>query len=326
MIILTDLHLNNFKQWSTIENGMNSRLLDQVRVVNWVSDLINTEGHKTVVFLGDMIHSYADTLHKTVYNAMHYAVHSWSEEAMLYIIVGNHDIYHNLHIFDPYKDMPRVRVISEPLLNQHLEMWDVDMIPWGYDLPKKKSSVLMAHIPVYGAIMNAAGIPGLEGVPVTALEGYKYAFLGHYHEAQELKVPKAQWAGYIGAAMQIDVSTTPQNKGLTLFQGNKVEFVEIPSPRIYTETITSHDQLQELIPKIGGGTDYWRLTVTEPGIEIPTFDHRVQVEYDLKPQVESRLEERPGEDLKETVVRFIDMVDTKIDKKVAKKLADEVMQ
>ena len=325
---------DEFRQWSTLESGFNSRLLDQIKVIAAIGKLIEDRGIENVFFLGDLFNSFSSSLPKSVYNAAYYFMKTLAERANLFVIVGNHDVWRGLHILDPYREMENVNIVMGPITNYAIEGHRVDMIPWGFELPPrdKRGDVLMAHVEVKGAVMNATGIRTTDGITQSSLEGYKYVFLGHYHERQILDVPHADWAGYIGSVMQINMSSSPDSKGVTLVEGTgelsrtlEVSQIDVPSPRIWTRTIVAQEQVPEIVDLIKE-RDYWRLTVTEPDIKLPLFDHRVQIEFDLKPKVEYRLEERVGESLKETVTRFIEGVETKVDRDLAIRLLDWVMQ
>jgi DNA repair exonuclease SbcCD nuclease subunit len=194
-------------------------------------------------------------------------------------------------------------------------------------VPEKGSrgDILAGHLEVQGGIMNATGIKSLDGIKARDLVGYKFVFLGHYHEPQEFRVPGASYAGYIGSVMQTDLSLSQRPRGITFLQGGLPYFREIPSPKMLTAKVTTQEEANNVIGSLNDG-NYWRITVTDPGVSMPAFDHRIQIEYDIKPKAEARLEERPGEDLKETVTRFIDTVETKVDKELAKLITEEVMQ
>lgn len=324
MLLFSDIHLDEFKQFSTLKEGMNTRLLDQIYVIKGILELINQRKIKEVVFLGDMINSFGPFLSKTVYNAMAYLIQSISELAEFYIVIGNHDIFRNRHLFYPFEKFPNVHIVNQPS-TAYLDGYSIDMVPWGYDIPKKnKSDILMAHLEVKGAIMNAAGIRTTNGIDQTELEDYKYVLLGHYHSRQLFQIPGARWAGYVGSVMQIDLAHLPEKRGVVILDEGRIRMEEIHSPKMYTEQIDSQAAIDRLLPKIETG-DYWRLTVTSPDVKVPSFDHRVQVEYNISPIKESRLEEIPGEDLRKTVERFIWDTNTMIDKDLAIKLLDEVM-
>ena len=325
MLILSDLHLNNFKQWSTIAEGFNTRLLDQISVIKYVTHLIEEHKVENVVFLGDMIHSYSDSWAKVVTGAVAYALKSWSRQAQVYVLVGNHDIYRGMHIFDSYTDIRNVHIVAHPITGLHLEGHTVDLIPWGYGIPEEKSEVLMAHMDILNARYNAVGGYSTTGVPSTDLKGYKYVFLGHFHEAQYLDVPGATYATYIGSIMQTDLGLSDGPRGALLFNGSSIVREDVPSPKLHAVEVATQHEADAIVRRIEGG-DYWRVTVTDPSIELPQFDHRVQVEYDIKPTMDSRLEEKEGEELKDTVKRYIEQANTKVDKELILKLLDEVME
>jgi DNA repair exonuclease SbcCD nuclease subunit len=279
MLLFTDLHLNNFREFSTVlEDGLNSRLVDQLRVVRQIWDIIDATNTKNVFFLGDLIDG-SDGLPKVVCGAAWAMVRVLSHKAHLFILAGNHDLFGGMPVLSAVKDMSNVTIITRPTMLE-IEDHRVDLIPWGGDFPKKKGDVLLGHLPVRGAVLNNFGVLADFGHFPDELSGYRHVFLGHFHEFQEIPVEGADYAGYIGSVIQVHRGSYPSRRGVVLFSHGRVNFVGLRSPRIYSETIRSQEDIDRLVEIIARG-HYWHLTVTDPGIILPSFDHRVLVEYDL---------------------------------------------
>jgi DNA repair exonuclease SbcCD nuclease subunit len=325
MLLVTDFHLDNYRQFATItKEGLNSRLVDQLGVIGAVSKLIEETRTENVIFLGDLFNSLSDSLPKLIYNAAFAAVRSWSKNSELFLIVGNHDIHKGFHLFSAFAELPNVHVISNTLQTE-IEGYKVDLVPWGGVIPPvAKGDILMGHIAVRGTKVNSTGMTVDEGCSPLDLKGYKNIFLGHYHERQPIPIPGAIQAEYIGSLMQIDRGSTPEPRGVVALREGVYDFFPIPSPHIYSVEVINQDWADRYVKEIEKG-NYWHLTVTSPEVALPSFDHRVQVEYNIEMKHETRLEEKEGEDLLETVKRFIEGANTNVDKERAVELLGEVM-
>lgn len=326
MLIVSDIHLDQYRQFSTInKDGLNTRLMDQLGVIGAVGRLIEDRQEKNVIFLGDMFNSLSDSLPKIIYNAAFALCSTWSRNSELFLIVGNHDIHRGFHLFSAFKPLPNVHVISNPAQFM-IENVLIDMIPWGRNVPDVKGDILMGHIAVRGTKVNALGTVIDEGVSPLDLRGYREIFLGHYHDRQPIPVPGAERAEYIGAVIQIDRGNSPEPRGVISLRRGDYEFIPIPSPAIRTVRIKDQVDADDIVRLINRANDYWHITVTSPNVKLPQFDHRVQVEYDITTVHETRLEEKEGEDLVETVKRFIAETNTHVNKERAMELLDEVMK
>lgn len=329
MLIFSDLHLDNFRQFSTIlKNGFNSRLMDQIKVIDEIKQIADETKTENIIFLGDLINSYTETLPKIIYNAAFCAIKALAERANVYLILGNHDLYRKMNVLLPLSSIPNVYIIANTMALP-IEEYTVDLVPWDCALPKQKADILMGHLEVKGTIVNCSGHQAEEGYSPTDLVGYKYIFLGHFHEPQLLPVNGATHAEYVGSVMQIDRGSFPVPRGAILFNNNQIpRRIFINSPRIYSMVVDSQEQMDHMTSQIKKG-DYWHLTIKEPSIVLPdfdeSFDHRVQIEWDVEPTVDVRLEEKPGEDLKEEAKRFIQNTNTKINKERALELLEDVM-
>jgi DNA repair exonuclease SbcCD nuclease subunit len=202
-----------------------------------------------------------------------------------------------------------------------IQGYEVDLIPWGMPIPGRfKGDILAGHIPVIGSWISGDKTKRADdGVSKETLFGYKYVFLGHFHERQQLDVPGAIYAGYIGSVIQINLGSSPAKRGVTLLTntGDIVDHI-IPSPTISEIKIPTQAAADYFLKETYNDVDYFKLVLSDYNITLPPFDHRVLCEYDVASTQEARLTETPDEDISETIDKFISQANTKLDKKEIK--------
>ena len=326
MIFFGDLHLDEYRMFSTIlENGFNSRLMEQIKVDNQVVQKIEELGEENVIFLGDLINSFAGSLPKVIYNAAYLTCRLIAEKANLYLIIGNHDLFRNMHIFQAFAEIPNVFIVSSPV-TERIEGYQADLIPWDCALPIQKGDILAGHLSVLGSWENASKHKSEEGIHSTSMFGYKHIFLGHFHDAQPIEVPGAQTAMYTGSIMQINLAGSVMERGLYRLKDDKVEFFPIKSPQIKEITLETPEAAKEFLDRGYNEIDYFKITVRHREIELPTFDHKVIVEYDLAPSApELRFANQPDENIIETIENFIDQSNTALPKDKIKEKLKEIL-
>lgn len=322
-LLFSDLHLDTRSQFSTLSRaGLNSRLLDQLHVTNEVRGVAKERKVDRIFFLGDLLNGLSESLSKTIYNAAYFIAKSLSDYCPVWFLVGNHDVYRRLTVLSNFASLPNVCVVEG---TETLED-GIDLIPWGGDIPKQKSNTLFGHIALKGAwVDKSCSVFSEDGVAPVSLLGYNFIFLGHFHSIQNLEIKGATEAMYIGSVMQNSFAESPEKHGVTLFDGKKSEFIEIGSPKLLAYEIKDQSTADSIIENINNSKDYYKLTVVENGITLPDFDHRVSVEYSVRVDKESRLKEQEGEDIWETVERFISEVNTQVDKQQAIKFLREII-
>ena len=321
-LLFTDLHLDARTQFSTLSRGgLNSRLLDQLRVINEVKRIAEERKVDRIFFLGDLLNGLSESLSKTIFNAAYYIAKLLSECSPVWFIIGNHDVFRRLTVLSNFASLPMVRVIEE---TETLED-GIDLIPWEGKIPEQKSKTLFGHVALKGAWVDKnCSVFAEDGTAPVSLFGYNFIFLGHFHSRQNLEIKGATEAMYISSVMQNSFAEAPEKHGVTLFDGKKSEFMPIDSPKLLAYEIKDQNAADLIVESINSSKDYYKLIITNNGITLPDFDHRVDVEYNISVVKESRLKEQKGEDIWETVERFINEVNTSINRKEAIKLLKEV--
>ena len=338
LMLVGDLHLDTAKPFSTIlPNGINSRLFDQLEVVKKVGAKIQELKPSAVIFLGDLFEGYGASLPKIIYNAGFLTANLWSQNTELYIIVGNHDLYRGMHVFSSFESLPNVRIISQST-RVHIDNYDVDLIPWGSSLLSDKGDICAGHVPIIGAWVDADKTHQADvGIFPTDLLGYKYVFLGHFHEPQTIPVPGAIIAEYIGSIMQTDLRRAGNTfKGVVTLEDSRYERSPISSPSIYREILATEDQLEVLLARCKDSQDYYKVTITSPSLHVPkeALNHKIIYEYSLQPTTgngykadsEDTIEHDPTSKLQEEVKRFIEEANTVLPKDKIKEFALEALE
>jgi len=324
ILLFTDLHLSTYTQFSTVnENGMNTRLLEQLMVINKVAEVARKEKVEAIYFLGDLLHGLTESIPKIIYNAAYLVVNNLAEACPVHMLVGNHDQFRKLTILANFDDIKNVYLYENTTQLDN----GIDMVPWDCPIPKVKNDILLGHIGLNGAYVNADFTrTHVDGTPPESLFGYKYIYLGHFHTRQLVKIYGATEAMYIGSVMANQFGEDILDRGVTIFEDGKSRFIQIQSPKFKEATVSTQEELETLLEFFEKNTDYYRLKVTSPEVKVPALNHRVQVSYEFAPTREARLEEKENEDLWDTVERFIEGTTTAIDKQKAIKVLREVRQ
>jgi DNA repair exonuclease SbcCD nuclease subunit len=321
MAIVTfgDLHLEESKSFSTIlPNGINSRLVEQMKVVGRIADQLRPTD--TVVFLGDLINSYGESLKKIIYSAAFYTLKTWASKCeQLYVLVGNHDIYRNATIVHAFDEIDNVKVI-EGWETVEIDNYIVDLVSWNSSLPGTKGDIFCGHVMPIGAWLGKLYVKQAEeGVPIEWFDGYKYVFCGHVHEPQDLVVPRSETIVHCpGSIIQLNLSSSPAPRYLWRLEHGKISKIEIPSPKIYTTVLNTQAEVDKFFSaKVDG---YHKILATDNTLQFPTLDHTLTVEFVAKPEAGEQIEEIKEMNLLEIIHEFIDGSKTSIDKAMAKEL------
>jgi DNA repair exonuclease SbcCD nuclease subunit len=107
ILFFSDIHFHNFRNHSRVlDTGVNSRLDNAVRVVDYLRDYCVLNGVRHVLFGGDLFHE-RGRLDTEVFNAARQACKRLSQVADLYLVVGNHDqspVNEREHALESFRD------------------------------------------------------------------------------------------------------------------------------------------------------------------------------------------------------------------------------
>jgi DNA repair exonuclease SbcCD nuclease subunit len=320
LLIFSDLHLDNYRRFSTMgQGGINSRLTNQIDVITKVRDIAQTLQPEAIVFLGDLFNGQGATINKLLYIQGHLLVDMLQKVAPTYLIVGNHDMYGGTHILTPMTEMHNVTIVDNsvtiPLLGHN-----VAMVPWGGSIPAN-GDLLLGHLDIEG-IKTGLGyeLPGT--IHPKEVADFKLVISGHYHSFQEVK-PNILYCGSVMPITFGDVAEEDYGL-LTLNSDLSYRRILLDSPKFIPITIKTQADLDRFVTN--KGKNYYRLTVTDRKLTIPKFDHMVEIDWDVREEMKARLEYDIDAPLEDILCKYIDGANTKIDKEQAKLVLLEVMK
>jgi len=324
ILVWTDLHLDNYRPFSSVlPGGINSRIYDQILVVNQVKNLAKQEKVDAIIFLGDLINPMGEGLSKSVYNAVFYTASRLAAIAPSYFLVGNHDIYRGVHVLAALDSIENCYVVKDTSRVTIAGM-DIDLVPWNQPFPSvsDRAPILMGHSEIEGCQVHA-GVPYVGGRSAKDLAGYERVYLGHFHTRQSIPVPDAKEALYIGAVMACNFNDSTEDRGAYIYSGEQLVFHPIVSPKFRVQVLSSVDEYQGFLSAIDDSKDFWRVTIKDPKI---TPDPRpgVQYVYDIHPQHQRRMEISQTESILTIIKRFIAEANWKGDKEEATRRLDDI--
>lgn len=262
-LIVGDIHLGKSVQIGKpgIGNAINSRIADQVKLLDWVVDRAIDEHANSIILTGDICESvkpdyillelFVDFLKKCDTHSIE-----------VHIIAGNHDLKRtgvryasyldliasfempNVYIYKnistifrnniaftmvPFRDMRSLNCTEN---NKALEKisslltYELSSIPYGY------TKVVVGHLAIEGSIYIGDEFDNLSNelmCPTSMFEGYDYTFMGHVHKPQELE--EEPYVAHVGSLDISDFGETDHKKIIISFDDDKdPKFKEITVP------------------------------------------------------------------------------------------------
>lgn len=253
-----DIHLANTLPHSTKDpsTGVTDRLLDIKNALDEMRNYAIEEEIGTILILGDFFDkSLLDPPTLKVGAA-------WLDECResgitIFMIPGNHDAHDAAcrhYGVEALCDTFGVDGVHKLVVNHDLVFWALGYQPEqdaiamirevGASIQASKSratNVLLIHQTIKGAVSNTGTHDSPTGVSFEDMEGFDFAFAGHYHLRQKLKHGKFV-AEYLGSLVQLDYGDCGQVRGfhdLTISYGKKVtpsyesKHIETRAPRFH---------------------------------------------------------------------------------------------
>lgn len=247
ILCFSDIHIYAHK-------GRTERLQHCLDTLFWVFQTARDRDIKNVICAGDLFQD----RHKISVYAYHqtYKIFEQFSDLHIWLLLGNHDLWHydktDISSVIPIGALSHVTVIDKPSTHT-INGLDIDFLPFTHDPITvisenflKKSSVLIGHIAVDGAILNfhhktkAEVSVEIDKDMVTVnrelFDGWKRVLLGHYHGAQKL-TDKVE---YIGSTLQLTFNEAFQKKHIISLNTETLEkeYIENDfSPKHYILTL-----------------------------------------------------------------------------------------
>lgn len=257
-LLLGDLHIGKGLSIAKpgIGTSLNSRLADQINILNWVFDTASSKEVENIILTGDIFED--PKPHPTLIALFL----SWLKKCsnhniQVHIIVGNHDIirsgqlymtaldivaeaelenifiYNNfstIHTdgvsftFMPFRDRRSFNTNSN---EEALELLK-SKIPYELaEIERSQKKVVVGHFAIEGSIYVGDEIDDMMNeifCPLDMFFGYDYVFMGHVHKPQILS--KSPRIAHIGSMDISDFSEANHKKIIAILDTSKDNFVE----------------------------------------------------------------------------------------------------
>lgn len=199
-----------------------------------ILDVCEKRNIRTVIHLGDFFHERKATNTKTLNIAHRIAEIFEQSNVLMYVIVGNHDIYFKdsinpttLEIFNKYNQIKVVDKITE-IDNLILCPWG--FIPAGYD-----GGFCFGHFEINGFKMNSNYICNA-GEDANIFKDFAHVFSGHFH------TPSSHGnITYLGSAFPQTFHDLGNRHGYYIFENGEIEFIEFTGAPKFVEFKTGDD-------------------------------------------------------------------------------------
>lgn len=258
-LILGDVHLGkgvNIGK-SGIGSSLNSRIVDQINLLDWTLDQAEDMWASDIIITGDV---FEDTKpHPSLITIFI----SWlkkcqAHDVNVHIIMGNHDILRNGFIYTSpldiisevdldnifiYKDINTVIIGTTAFtmmpfrdrksfsVNTSAEALSLLKDSLTYELasiPTTYTKVLVGHLAIEGSIPVGDEIDDLTNelfCPVNMFEGYDYVWMGHVHKPQVMKKSKP-YVAHIGSMDLSNFGETDHKKFIVVLNTSGEKFLE----------------------------------------------------------------------------------------------------
>jgi len=326
-LIFADLHGHNFKEFSYIdENGVNSRLAEQVTVLDRITKDASENEVDAVLFLGDLTHL-KNNMDTQVLKLLSSCFNHMARLFPLFIIPGNHD--YRLWGYSPaflelFKNFEnQIQIADVPgFLHEKFEDCNDVFIPYttpytrstsGMNevLSKISGDVFLGHQDIIG--VHYGGFLVEKGFDADILSSkFKISFLGHCHESFKVRDNVIS----VGAPLQHTFSDEGGKRGWWILDFDKgvkdLKFIENTiSPKFYS--VDYYDDGT----KIPGNpeVDYYRITVHGKLLpsELGVIRHkRITYKFSGKESLRSTI--KFSDSSEDIITKYVDMRAGDLDK------------
>jgi len=243
-LLWADLHGHNFREFSTIENGVNTRLKDCADVVGQILLSAKKEKVDEVWFVGDLYHLKNNLDNKVIQTIM-YEMRNLADNFRMYIVPGNHD-YRAWSaepiLLEILEEMPGKFVLCESGWLKHSYEGGIYIEPFTRKIKELKEriarletnperDIFFGHQDVIGT--RYGGFVVEHGLDADVLsKKFKWSFVGHWHVWSEVRENVIS----IGAPLQHNFGDSSQSKGWWIFDSEEGERKFVAnhfSPRFY---------------------------------------------------------------------------------------------
>lgn len=243
-------------------NGLNSRILDQFEILNWILGQAISRSVDRLVLTGDVFEELKPE-HNLVVMLLGWLRECSDNGIEVHIIAGNHDlkrvgskyssvldiieaasiddvhIYNHIYTlhtsdtsftFIPFRDR---RSCAAETCEEAIEKIQANLSYELADIPTNNNKVVVGHLAMEKSFYTDEidDVSNELMIPVSFFNGYDYVWMGHVHNPQVMNKEKP-YVAHIGSMDLSDFGETKHTKILILFDNelpNKFETINVPS-------------------------------------------------------------------------------------------------
>ena len=275
-LVWADLQSHNYKEFSTTEDEMNSRLRDCIDTIGRISDSADQYKVDFIWFVGDL-YQLKNNHDSQVIQATTYALAKLAEKHSLLLVPGHHD--YRMWTKDPImmeilaEFSEGIRLCSKPgwisppsaAIQIYAEPCTRKVKELNARLQKvelRKNAIFLAHQDIKG--VKYRGYTVERGLDADMLsEKFKWSFIGHWHKPKKIKKNVIS----IGAPLQHSFNDVGGKRGWWIFNDDdgvgKVTFIEnTQSPQFWDIEIGDDGNVAN-VPKnaVDFDNDFFRVKI-----------------------------------------------------------------
>ncbi len=265
ILILGDPHIGGSLSLGKVGIGssLNSRVVDQIKILDWVLDQAQLHQVESIIITGDVFDDV-----RPQYNLIILFI-EWLQRCeehniAVHIILGNHDLLRSGSIYSSSLDILSSCEFNKVFFHKkistlHLNDMGITLMPFrdrrsfntdsntealnilrdavpyelaGIDLLAKK--VIVGHLAIEGSIPLGFELGELSNelfCPVDMFKGYDYVFMGHIHKHQVLSQDNP-YVAHTGSMDTSNFGETDQDKFITILDTDSKNFfrhIKIPT-------------------------------------------------------------------------------------------------
>jgi DNA repair exonuclease SbcCD nuclease subunit len=241
-VIFSDLHLHPWTYGASIENGFNSRLLNQGAVLNSILLYLDEHDIKQVAFCGDFFHKHGTVTADVLRIAFNFLTGLLDRKIKSIFLIGNHDTASkeaDTHMLDFFKIFGHV--VEKPGMYDDL-FWAMsyteDQVKLQSFLEKTPDkAIVLLHQGTSNIAINSKGFTLNEIFDSSMVpDSAAGVFVGHYHSRFKVK-DRNIWSP--GSPLQLTWADSGEDRGILDITWNsdkpiEVKEVTIDSPKFVT--------------------------------------------------------------------------------------------
>lgn len=262
-LIFADLHSHNYKEFSVVEDGVNTRLTDCVGTVARILQSATANAVDQIWFLGDL-YKLKNNLDSQVIQLTMYELQNLADNYPLLLVPGHHDYRmwtHDPIMMELLADFSGKTEFQIKLCDEAGWVTSKDADTQIYVEPcirgvkaidhrvaalkSRENAIFLSHSDVKG--VNYRGFVVDNGLDADLLsERFKWSFIGHWHTPKKLRRNVIS----VGAPLQHNFNDVGGKRGWWIFDSNstKLKYIEnIDAPRFWDIEIEEDDELQEAL-------------------------------------------------------------------------------